>query len=110
MVSNDGIIAEEKGQGELPFPVKKMKWKSLKKLMRMKRNGKRSQIEGEKITQNLRQITLKISKKAISSAESSVSSMKRPTRQRKTIERYSSLQNSASRAFRKPFQIAKVVI
>lgn len=32
MVSNDRIIAEEKGHGELP--VKKMKWKSLKKLMK----------------------------------------------------------------------------
>lgn len=76
----------------------------------MKRNGKRSQIEGEKKTQNLRHINLKISKKAKSSAESSVSSTKRPTRKKKTIERYSSLQNSASQASRKPFQMVKVII
>ncbi|KAK1363287.1 hypothetical protein POM88_038848 [Heracleum sosnowskyi] len=110
MVSNDKSVANEKC--DIEDRVKKIKWKSLKKLMknqnnRVKWSQKPCQTEGEKKTQNSRQSNLKISKKATSSAESPVTSMMRPTRKRKTIERYSSLRTSASRASCKPFPIVK---
>nr|XP_017217641.1 PREDICTED: uncharacterized protein LOC108195199 isoform X1 [Daucus carota subsp. sativus] len=98
--------AEEKGNSGVP-----MKWKSLKMLMK---NGKKimkwsktSDLHGKKRIRNSKQSHLRILKKARSSAESPVTSMKRSTRKRKTIERYSSLWASASRAASKPFPCEK---